>query len=80
MFDEKIELDKSVKYNYVPEQVFASLGFHGAPAIANLFSFFSEYGYYGEKLNNRGITDRIYVFRKFYIQNTFAIEWNNAID
>lgn len=54
------DLGKEIRFNSVPEQVFASFPFPGAPEFAVMFSFFHEFGYYGEKKNGRGM--RLYCY------------------
>jgi hypothetical protein len=44
-----------VKFNFVPEKVYASFGFPFAAEMAAMFAFFDEFGYFGEKKIKRGI-------------------------
>lgn len=46
---------RPVKFNYVPPQVFATLPIPNAAELAEMFDWFHQYGYGGEKLNGRGI-------------------------
>lgn len=49
------ELGKPVKYNYIPEEIYAKLPFPLAHEMAAMFGFYIDYGVYGEKVNGRGI-------------------------
>lgn len=55
LFKLHLDFGKDVRFNSVPEKVFASFPFPGAEELAIMFNFFIEYGYYGEKKNGRDI-------------------------
>ncbi len=49
---------KPVKHSYISPQVFAKFPFPAAPFVAEMFNFYDQCGYFGEKVNGRGITIR----------------------
>jgi len=42
---------KPVTYNYIPREVYAKFPFPHAGEFADMFAYFGEFGYYGEKAN-----------------------------
>jgi len=44
------------RFEFVPPEVFAKFGFPGAEELAEMFKFFTEYGYYGPETEERKIS------------------------
>jgi hypothetical protein len=53
-----------VTYNAVPESVFATF-FPGAAEFADMFGWFNEYGYYGERNDQQKQKDIPFLFLSF---------------
>ena len=64
-------LDKTVVYNHIPREVFASFGFPGAEDLANMFEFHRIYvaDRQADVITSRSLNPTIQTFESWLITN-----------
>lgn len=50
------KMGKPARFEFVPPEIFADFGFPGAGELAEMFQWFTEYGYYGPETEERKVS------------------------